>query len=77
MAEKVTPQGPLSAEEYLELEEGSTVRHEFVAGELHALVGASNRHNRISLNIASRLLSAARGGPCRMYMSDKNGKKNV
>jgi Uma2 family endonuclease len=32
--------------------------------------GASPRHNRITLDIASRLTAAARGTPCRVYMSD-------
>ncbi|TCJ13069.1 Uma2 family endonuclease [Rubrobacter taiwanensis] len=70
MAEKATPHRPLSVEEYLALEESASVRHEYVAGETYALAGATDRHNRISLNIASRLLAAARGTPCRVYMSD-------
>lgn len=57
-------------EEYLELEEAATTKHEYVGGVIHALAGASDRHNRIALNIASRLLGAARGGQCRVYMSD-------
>jgi Uma2 family endonuclease len=70
MAERATPHRPLSVNEYLELEESATVKHEYLAGEIHAMVGASRRHSRISLNIASRLLDAARGGPCRVYQSD-------
>ncbi len=62
--------GFLSVEEYLELEESSTVKHEYVGGMIHALAGASDRHNRIALNIASRLLGSAGGGPCRVYISD-------
>jgi Uma2 family endonuclease len=61
---------PLSVEDYLELEEMSSVRHEYIAGRIYALSGASKRHNQIALNIAGRLLSATRGGPCRIYMSD-------
>lgn len=70
MTERATPHRPLSVEEYLELEKTATVRHEYVGGMVHALAGASDRHNRITLNIASRLLANARGGPCRVYMSD-------
>ena len=62
--------GLLSVEEYLKLEECSTVKHEYVGGMIFALAGASDRHNRIALNIASRLLAAGRGGPCRVYVSD-------
>jgi Uma2 family endonuclease len=32
---------PLTVEEYLELEESSTVKHEYVGGEIHAMTGGS------------------------------------
>ena len=70
MAEKSTPHQPLSVEEYLELEMSATAKHEYVGGEIHAMVGASRRHNRISLNIARKLADLAEGGPCRVYVSD-------
>jgi Uma2 family endonuclease len=70
MAEGAKPPGPLTVEEYLELEERATVKHEYVGSELYALAAASDQHNRISLNIASRLLAAARGSGCRVYQSD-------
>jgi Uma2 family endonuclease len=60
----------LSVEEYLRLEETSPVKHEYVGGFIHALAGASKRHNQIALNIASRLRDAVRGGPCRVYIGD-------
>lgn len=60
----------MTIEEYLELEKESPVRHEYVAGEIFAMAGASDRHNRIALRIASKLLDAAGSGPCRVYMSD-------
>ncbi|MEJ7813100.1 MAG: Uma2 family endonuclease [Gemmatimonadaceae bacterium] len=61
-------QRPLSVEEYLAFEEASPVRHEYVAGEIHAMTGATPRHNQIALNIAFHLRAAARGGPCRAYI---------
>lgn len=70
MATPASRQHPLSVEDYLLVEEASSVRHEYVAGQIHALAGASRRHNRIALNIAARLMAAARGGPCRVYVSD-------
>lgn len=70
MATPAYRQPPLSLEEYLQLEAESDTRHEFVGGQIHALAGASRRHNRIAGNIFARLLIAARGGPCRVYMSD-------
>ena len=70
MEERSTPHRPLSVEEYLELDQGATAKHEYVGGEIHAMVGASRRHNRISLNIVRKLADAAEGGPCRVYISD-------
>jgi Uma2 family endonuclease len=44
----------LSLEEYLEGEQRSEVRHEYVTGQVYAMVGASRAHNTISLNLARR-----------------------
>lgn len=68
MAERATPHGPLSIGEYRRLEEGATVRHEYVAGEIYAMVGATRRHHRICVNILRWLANAAAGGPCRVSM---------
>jgi Uma2 family endonuclease len=61
---------PPTVEEFLEMEEASPTRHEYVAGEVFALSGATARHNRIAGNIFAQLWAAARGGPCRVYGSD-------
>lgn len=50
------------------MEETASVRHEYVGGMVYATVGATKRHNRIAGNVYARLLAAARGGPCRVYM---------
>ncbi len=60
----------LSVEEYLRREDSSPVRHEYVAGDVYAMSGASRRHNAIVVDIASRLLAAARGGPCRVHAAE-------
>lgn len=60
----------LKLEEYLELEEASDVRHEYVAGMIYALAGATKRHDRIAGSIYARLWLAARAGPCRVYSND-------
>lgn len=68
MTQRATPHKLISVEEYLALEETATVRHEYVGGTIHAMTGATRRHNRIAGNIYAALRSAARGGPCRVYM---------
>ncbi|MBI4540986.1 MAG: Uma2 family endonuclease [Gemmatimonadetes bacterium] len=70
MARPATPRRLPSVEEYLRCEQASDVRHEYVAGGPYALADASRRHNRIALNIATRLVAAARGGSCRVYAGD-------
>jgi Uma2 family endonuclease len=67
MAERVKSHGSLTVDEYLALEESATVRHEYVGGEIFAMVGATKRHNRIIGNTSGRLWGTARGGPCRVY----------
>ena len=60
----------LSVEDYLEGERDSQVRHEYVAGQAYAMAGASERHNRIALNIAGRLNDLLPDGECAAFMSD-------
>ncbi|MBD0370012.1 MAG: Uma2 family endonuclease [Pyrinomonadaceae bacterium] len=64
------PQTHISVAEYLAGERESDVRHEYVEGEVYALAGASDRHNRIALNIASTLNNHIADGPCEVFMSD-------
>jgi Uma2 family endonuclease len=54
----------LTVDEYLELEEFSTIRHEYVEGHIYAVAGVTNRHDAIVVNIIASLHSAARGTPC-------------
>jgi Uma2 family endonuclease len=60
----------LSEAEYLQGEEGTDVRHEYVAGQTFAMAGASKAHNAISLNLVGQIRSHLRGSPCRTYMAD-------
>lgn len=64
------PTPPLSMDEYLALEQTSSVKHEYVAGTLYAQAGMTRRHNRIVMNIAARLWEAVRGTPCRVAVAD-------
>ncbi len=60
----------ISVEEYLAGEEISQIKHEFLGGMVHAMAGASNQHNTISLNILATLHANLRGKPCRPFNSD-------
>ncbi|MHB0975088.1 MAG: Uma2 family endonuclease [Thiobacillus sp.] len=61
---------PIDETDYLRLEETASGKHELVGGEIYAMAGASERHNRIALNIAFHLRTATRGKPCRAFMAD-------
>lgn len=67
MAEHTASRSVPTVEEYLKMEETGTVRHEYVAGVIHAMTGATKRHNRIVGNIYRRLANAAGAGPCQVY----------
>ncbi|HSL84644.1 MAG TPA: Uma2 family endonuclease [Thermoanaerobaculia bacterium] len=56
--------------EYLELEETSTVRHEFLEGEIYAMAGGTPEHAALTMSIGATLVTALRGGPCRVHSSD-------
>ncbi|NAR28267.1 Uma2 family endonuclease [Acinetobacter haemolyticus] len=64
----------LNEQEYLQGELSSQIKHEFVAGEVFAMVGASASHNLISGNIFAELRSHLKGKPCRPYINDMKVK---
>ncbi len=70
MTQRATPPPLLTVDEYLKLEAGSSIKHEYVEGALYALAGSSLRHNRIAINILRMLAGAAEGTSCQVYMSD-------
>lgn len=64
----------LTVEEYLEGEQRSEVRHEYIGGLVYAMAGASDEHNGICLNLASALLAHLRGKSCRVFMTDSKAR---
>jgi Uma2 family endonuclease len=64
----------LTPEEYLQLEETSPVKHEYIDGYIYAMAGASDPHVTIALNLATLLRSHVRGSGCRVYIADMKAK---
>ena len=60
----------LTYDDYLEWENHQPDRHEYIGGEVFAMLGTSDWHNEISLNLATLLRQHLRGTPCRVYMID-------
>ena len=65
-----TPDNILTAEEYLQFEENSRNKHEFVSGSIFAMAGASAAHNLICSNIVAYLHLKLNGTDCQVYGSD-------
>lgn len=57
-------------EDYLGVEEMSSVRHEFLNGQIFAMAGGTPEHAALSAAALVLLGSKLRGGGCRPYSSD-------
>lgn len=60
----------ITPQEYLEGELRSEVRHEYVDGQVYAMVGASDRHGLIVNAVAFALTPKAREHRCQLFTSD-------
>lgn len=67
---RAQPVEPISVQEYLAGELESHVRHEYIDGTVYAMVGASDRHGLIALNVAAALRPHVRGTPCQLFITD-------
>lgn len=63
------PKPPMTVEEYLAFDRASETKHEYFAGELLAMAGASYDHNLIVGNIGASLHEQLRGRACRVLLS--------
>lgn len=60
----------LSPEDYLREERSSSVKREYIRGQVFAFAGASPAHNQIVFNLAGILHTQLRHTSCRGYASD-------
>ncbi len=66
----VAPRHRYTFRDYLDVEEMSAIRHEFLGGEIYAMAGGTPEHAALSAALIVRLGTLLRGGPCRVYTSD-------
>lgn len=59
-----------SPEEYLEFEENSPERHEYIAGEIRVMTGGTPNHAKITLNLGTILNFALKRQPYDIYVAD-------
>ena len=64
------PKIKIGVEDYLQGENASEIRHEFVYGEVFAMSGASDRHNRIAGNIFSRIDNHLGNSKCEAFIEN-------
>ena len=64
----------LTSEEYLQMEEKSDIKHEYINGYAYVMAGASDSHVTIALNLATLLRNHVRGSGCRVYISDMKAR---
>jgi Uma2 family endonuclease len=60
----------LSPEEYLEWEEKSEIKHEYIDGEVYAMAGSSDDHAAIVRNVIMTVGPHLRGSGCSLYPQD-------
>ena len=60
----------ISVEEYLAGEENSPVKYEYVYGEVYAMAGTSDNHNRIVINLTTSLSNRLRDSDCEPFAGD-------
>ncbi len=64
----------LTSAEYLAFERKSKTKHEYFAGNIYTMAGASERHNLIVANLVIEIGVQFRKRPCRIYPSDMRVK---
>ncbi|WP_088890829.1 Uma2 family endonuclease [Leptolyngbya ohadii] len=69
-----SPQPHLTPTEYLQMEEHSPIKHEYIDGQVYAMVGASDAHVTIAGNLFALLRNHLRGSGCRAYISDMKAR---
>lgn len=67
---EMRPPDFISVADYLTGEEVSDTKHEYLGGTVHAMAGATIRHNNIAVCAILSLGSQLRGKPCQPYNSD-------
>ena len=56
--------------EYLNFEESSNVKHEFLDGQIYAMAGGTPEHAALAAAVIGLLFPELRGGRCRAYDAD-------
>lgn len=64
----------ITPDKYLEMEEKSPLKHEYIDGYIYAMAGANDPHVTIAGNAFMMIRNHLRGSGCRVYMSDMKAR---
>jgi len=70
----ITSPQHLSPSEYLQMEEQSQIKHEYINGEIYSMAGATDIHITLAGNLYVLLRSHLRGSDCQVYISDMKAR---
>ena len=60
----------ISEQDYLAQEKAAEVKHEYIAGQVFAMTGASMNHERIVTNVLKRFGTHLESSPCDVFGSN-------
>lgn len=60
----------ISVEDYLQGELLSDIKHEYVGGEVYAMVGVKRAHDTIAMNLIAHVHAHLRGSSCRVHSGE-------
>jgi len=64
------PRTMMDQDEYLRWEAEQAEKHEYLAGEIYAMVGVRREHALVALAIGSVLRQRLKGSPCQTFVAD-------
>ncbi|ACM33976.1 Uma2 family endonuclease [[Acidovorax] ebreus] len=70
MTTPTEPQEQTSIQDYLDGEQATETKHEYLGGQVVAMGGASDKHGLIAGSLHAMLLPAARRKGCQLFMAD-------
>lgn len=69
-----SPEIYLTPDEYLQMEENSDIKHEYIDGYIYAMAGAIDSHVTIAGNLFTLIRNHVRGSGCRAYIADMKAR---
>ncbi|MBP5972894.1 Uma2 family endonuclease [Brasilonema sp. CT11] len=69
-----SPEIYIAPDEYLQMEEHSEIKHEYIDGYIYAMAGALDSHVTIAGNLFALLRNHVRGSGCRVYIADMKAR---